>query len=56
MSIDITQELLDEVNVFINTKLISFMNDESLSIAGEIFLLQILTEGIDKFQKELNKE
>lgn len=57
MSIDITQELLDEVNTFVNTKLVCFMiNDELLSIAGEMFILQLLTEGIDKFQEKLNKK
>lgn len=57
MEITITQELLDEVNIFINTRAVQVLNDDAeLSFTAMAFVLQSLVSAVDKAQEELDKE
>ena len=55
MEIKITQELLDEVNIFINTRAVQVLNDDAeLSFSAMAFVLQSIVSAIDKAQEELD--
>ena len=57
MEIKITQELLDEVNIFINTRAVQVLNDDAeLSFSAMAFVLQSIVSAVDKAQEELDKE
>lgn len=55
MSIDITQELLNEVTEFVETRLTNIMMNEEVSINAMMFILQSILDTIEKMQDELNK-
>lgn len=54
MNIDITQELLDEVNTYINKNMIDNMNKAGLSFSAMAFILQTLFKTIDDCQEKLD--
>lgn len=55
MEIKITQELLDEVNIFINTRAVQVLNDDAeLSFSAMAFVLQSIVSAVDKAQEELD--
>ena len=55
MEIIVDQELLDEVNTFINNKLVKHLSDAGVSIEAMTFILQILLEAVDEAQDKLDK-
>ena len=55
MSIEITQNLLDEINTFINTRFVSDLNDAGLSFPAIAFILQSVITAIDDAQQKLDK-
>ena len=55
MGIKITQELLDEVNMFINTRAVQVLNDDAeLSFSAMAFVLQSIVSAVDEAQEELD--
>ncbi len=57
MEITITQEILDEVNMFINTRAVQVLNDDAkLSFTAMAFVLQSIVSAVDKAQEELDKD
>lgn len=56
MEIEITQEVLDEINMFINSKMIGIMNDNGLSFPAMGFILQSLLNAVDEAQIALDKD
>lgn len=57
MEIEITQEILDEVNIFINTRAVQVLNDDAeLSFTAMAFVLQSIVSAVDEAQKELDKK
>lgn len=57
MSIEITQEILDEINTFINTRAVQVLNDDAeLSFNAMAFVLQSLINAVNEAQIELDKE
>lgn len=56
MEIEINQELLDEVNNFVHTKLVKHLNDDGLSFAAMTFILQTLLNTIDTVQGRLDED
>ena len=57
MGIEITQELLDEVNMFINTMAVQVLNDDAeLSFSAMAFVLQSIVSAVDEAQEELDKK
>ena len=54
MEINIDQELLDEINIFL-FDLIGYMNLKGLSFRAISFIIQSITENVDKAQNELDK-
>ena len=57
MEIEITQEILDEVNMFINTRAVQVLNDDAeLSFPAMAFVLQSIVSAIDEAQEKLDKE
>ena len=57
MEIEITQEVLDEVNIFINTRAVQVLNDDAeLSFPAMAFVLQSIVSAVDEAQEKLDKE
>ena len=57
MEIEITQEILDEVNMFINTRAVQVLNDDAeLSFPAMAFVLQSIVSAVDEAQEKLDKE
>ena len=56
MEIEITQEILDEVNMFINTRAVQVLNDDAeLSFPAMAFVLQSIISAVDEAQDKLDK-
>lgn len=56
MEVEITQDILDEVNVFVNSKIVKAMNDNGLSFPAMGFILQNLLNAIDEAQTVLDED
>ena len=57
MNIEITQDVLDEVNVFVNKYFVAAMvNIYPLSFESMAFILQTMRNAIDEAQQRLDKE
>ena len=56
MEITITQEILDEVNMFINNGLIQLLNDTGMSFQALAFITQSIVSAVDEAQEELDKK
>ena len=57
MEITITQEIVDEVNIFINTRAVEVLNDDAeLSFTAMAFVLQSIVSAVDEAQEKLDKE
>lgn len=57
MEIDITQDILDEVNIFINTRAVQVLNDDAeLSFSAMVFVLQSLINAVDEAQDKLDND
>jgi len=57
MEIEVTQEVLDEVNMFINTRAVQVLNDDAeLSFSAMAFVLQSIVSAVDEAQEELDKK
>ena len=57
MEIDITQDILDEVNIFINTRAVQVLNDDAeLSFSAMAFVLQSLINAVDEAQDMIDKD
>ena len=56
MEIEFTQKLLDEINMFINSKMVKVMNDSGLSFPAMGFILQTLLNAIDEAQTALDDD
>lgn len=57
MEIEITQGLLDEINMFINTRAVQVLNDDAeLSFPAMAFVLQSLLDAVDKAQERLDND
>lgn len=56
MEVEITQDILDEVNIFINSKIVKVMNDNGLSFPAMGFILQSLLNAIDEAQNKLDND
>lgn len=56
MEIEITQEILDEVNIVLNNKLVSFLNNQGLSFSAMAFIVQSLINAIDNAQNHLDND
>ena len=57
MKIEITQELLDEINTFINDgKLVNYMSEVGLSIEAMTIILQSVISTVDNLQEKLDGE
>ena len=54
MEIEITQDILDEINTFINSKIVKVMNDSGLSFPAMGFILQSLLNAINEAQEHLD--
>ena len=54
MEIEITQEVLDEVNMFLNNGLVQLLNDTGMSFPALAFITQSIVSAVDKAQEELN--
>ena len=55
MEIEITQEVLDEVNIFVNSKLIQYLKNMDLSFSAMAFIIDTLVKAIDQVQEELDR-
>ena len=55
MEIEITQEVLDEVNMFINDGLVQLLNDIGMSFPALTFIMQSIVSAVDEAQEELDK-
>ncbi len=57
MEIEITQEVLDEINMFINTRAVQVLNDDAeLSSSAMVFVLQSIVSAVDEAQDKLDKD
>ena len=57
MEIEITQGLLDEINMFINTRAVQVLNDDAeLSFPAMAFVLQSLINAVDEAQERLDSD
>ena len=57
MEIEITQEVLDEINMFINTRAVQVLNDDAeLSFPAMAFVLQSIVSAVDEAQDKLDKD
>lgn len=56
MEIEITQDILDEINTFINSKIVKVMNDSGLSFPAMGFILQSLLDAVDEAQERLDSD
>ena len=56
MEVEITQEVLDEVNMFINTRAVQVLNDDAeLSFPAMTFVLQSIVSAVDEAQEKIDK-
>jgi len=56
MTIDVTPEMLDEVNIFVSDgDLVRLMNNKGLGIDSMSFILQALVNAIDDAQQLLDE-
>ena len=56
MEIKITQEILDEVNMFMNNGLVQLLNDIGMSFPALAFITQSIVSAVDEAQEELDKD
>ena len=56
MNLNVTQEILDEVNWFINQHLVDNMNEVNMSYQSMAFILHTLIVAVDDEQERLDKE
>ena len=57
MEIEITQEILDEINMFLNTRAVQVLNDDAeLSFPAMAFVLQSIVSAVDEAQDKLDKD
>ena len=50
-------EVLDEINMFINTRAVQVLNDDAeLSSSAMVFVLQSIVSAVDKAQDKLDKD
>lgn len=56
MELEITQDILNEVNTFINSKIVKVMNDDGLSFPAMGFIIQSLFNAIKEAQTALDRE
>ena len=55
MELEITQEILDEVNIFLKTRAVQVLNDDAeLSFSAMVFVLQSLINAVDNAEAQLN--
>ena len=55
MELEITQEILDEVNNFLKTRAVQVLNDDAeLSFSALVFVLQSLVNAVDNAEAQLN--
>lgn len=55
MEIEITQEILDEVNMFMNDGLVQLLNDIGISFPALAFITQSIVSAVDEAQDKLDK-
>lgn len=53
---DITRDILDEVNIYVNSYLIDCMIDKNISHSAITFILETLTDAIDEAQDKLDND
>lgn len=53
---NITQDILNEVNIYVNSYLIDCMIDKKMSHSAITFILQTLTDAIDEAQDKLDND
>lgn len=56
MEINIDQEILDEVNMFLNNGLVQLLNDIGMSFSALAFITQSIVSAVDEAQEKLDKE
>ena len=56
MEIEITQEVLDKVNMFMNNGLVQLLNDIGMSFPALAFITQSIVSAVDEAQEELDKD
>lgn len=56
MEINIDQEILDEVNMFLNNGLVQLLNDTGMSFSALAFITQSIVSAVDEAQEKLDKE
>ena len=56
MEIDINQEILDEVNMFLNNGLVQLLNDTGISFPALAFITQSIVSAVDEAQEKLDEE
>lgn len=56
MEITITQEILDEVNIFLNNGLVQLLNDTGMSFSALAFITQSIVSAVDEAQEKLDEE
>lgn len=56
MEITITQEILDEVNMFLNNGLVQLLNDTGMSFSALAFITQSIVSAVDEAQEKLDEE
>ena len=55
MEIEITQEILDEVNMLLNDGLVQLLNDKGMSFPALAFITQSIVSAVDEAQDKLDK-
>lgn len=50
------QEILDEINIYLNTELKDIIMKANISIAAKIFILDAIVEELDKAQNSLDNQ
>ena len=55
MEIEITQEILDEVNIFVHSQLIQYLKNIDLSFSAIAFIIDTLIKAVDQVQEELDR-
>lgn len=56
MEVEITQDILNEISIFINSKMVKVMNDNGLSFPAMGFILQTLLNAVDEAQTALDDD
>lgn len=56
MEIEITQEILDEVNMLLNDGLVQLLNDTGMSFPALAFITQSIVSAVDEAQDKLDKD